>query len=112
MPKEIKNLGQEILYAAPGAFTLLFAGAGGYMSQGDPAVRDQLENTKHQVRHWAKCYQWGARYMPLLVLGGTITSVAAYQQSKEKLWLVGSGVLLSIIPYTLLIMKKTNGSLH
>ncbi len=39
MPKSIDNLAREVLYEAPGAFALFFAGAATYMSEGDPAVR-------------------------------------------------------------------------
>ena len=82
------------------------------MSEGDPAVREQLENTKDQIRHWSKLYSWGASKMPILVAGGTISALAAYHQSQEKVWLVGAAVLASIVPYTLLVMKKTNTRLN
>ena len=39
MPKTIENIGKEILYETPTVCALLFAGAAGYMSEGDTQVR-------------------------------------------------------------------------
>ena len=82
MSKQINNLGTEILYEAPGAFALLFAGAGFYLSEGDPTVRDQLTNTKQKLTHWSKMYNWGFKFMPILVLGGSASAFAAYFKTK------------------------------
>lgn len=112
MSTEIENLGTQLLYEAPGAFALLFAGAAIYLSEGDPAVREELENTKQQLRHWAKMYRWGLKIMPIFVVGGASTAVAAYIQSKEKMWLLGGATLFSTIPYTLFGMMKTNNKLN
>lgn len=80
------------------------------MSHGDPAVRAQLE-PKGQLKHWRKVYQWGATYMPILVVGGAIAAIASYVQTKNNTWLYGAATLGSIVPYTMLAMRKTNGNL-
>ena len=112
MSRKIENLGTKILYEVPSACALLFAGTAAYMSEGDPPVREQLDNTKQQLRHWSKLYAWGAAKMPILIAAGAISAAAAYHQSKEKMWLVGGGILMSIVPYTILVMKKTNSNLN
>ena len=112
MSRHIEDLGKKILYETPSTCALLFAGAAAYVSEGDPPVREQLQNTKHQLRHWAKCYSWGKTYMPILAVAGTLASIGAYSQSKEKMWLWGGALLFSIVPYTLLFMRKTNDQLN
>ena len=112
MVRQIENLGQKILYEAPTAFSLLFVGAATYMSEGDPAVREQLEKPKDQLRHWGMLYNWGVKVMPTLVVAGTISALAAYRQSQEKMWLVGAGVLTSGLLYTMLVMGRTYQLLH
>jgi hypothetical protein len=42
MPREIQNLGRELLFEAPGTFALLFAGSALFMGEIDPHVRAQL----------------------------------------------------------------------
>lgn len=112
MSRHIENLGQKILYETPGTCALLFAGIAAYCSEGDPPVREQLDNTKHQLRHWSKMYAWGAKFMPILVAAGTLASIGCYRQSKEKLWLWGGAAFFSIALYTRLCMMKTNNHLN
>ena len=76
------NWGNDLLYQTPLAFSCIFAGAGIYTSEGDPSVRLQLKNTKQQLAHWSKMYAWGFRYMQLFVIGGTVSALTAYYQSK------------------------------
>jgi hypothetical protein len=42
MPREIENLGRELLLEAPSFFALLFAGSALFMGELDPYVRAQL----------------------------------------------------------------------
>ena len=49
--------------------------------------------------------------MPKLGAIGAASAIAAYFQTKEKMWLAGAAVLMSVLPYTILFMKKTNDSL-
>jgi len=60
----------------------LFAGGAIYMGEGDTLVREQLENMKHQVRHWSKMYSLGLAVMPILVAVGTVGSIVAYCKTK------------------------------
>ena len=49
--------------------------------------------------------------MSSLAIAGTFAAIGAYIQSKEKMWLWGGATIFSIVPYTLLIMRKTNSDL-
>ena len=112
MSKSIPNLGREILYETPGTISLLVAGCSAYMSEADPAVREKLTNTKHQVRHWAQLYAWEDFSMPLLAGVGILSALGALFQSKEKMFLWGAGVLAAIKPFTQLFIQKTNNRLN
>lgn len=57
-------------------------------------------------------YQWGKTFMPILVVAGSSTAIAVFFKTKEKAWLLGGATLFSIMPYTLLGMKKTNNCLN
>jgi len=46
--------------------------------------------------------------MPVLILGGTASAIAAYVKTKENSWLVGGSVLFAILPYSFGLMMKTN----
>ena len=107
----IDNIGQRILYEAPAAAALLFVGAAGYIAEGDPAVREQLDQPKDQLKHWRKVFLWGATRMSALVVGGTITAIAAYFQTKNNWWLYGTAAFAGILPYTMFAMGKTNSKL-
>jgi cytochrome c biogenesis protein CcdA len=101
-----------LLYAAPGAFALLFAGPALYMSELDPIVREQLESKKHQLQHWSTMYSLGFRTMPFVVLLGTGTAAAAFYKTRENYWIYGALALFSIIPYTFLAIMPTNNELN
>ena len=74
-------------------------------------MRKLLGNTKQQLAHWSKMYNWGLKVMPIFVAGGTASAVAAYVQTKEQSWLVGGSLLFAILPYTFAFMMKTNNYL-
>lgn len=112
MSKEIQDLGNKIVQELPGTFALLFAGAAIYMSEADPAVREQLNNKKDQLKHWAHMYKWGKTYMPILIIAGTSSAVVTFFQTKEKFWLYGGAAFFLIIPYTFAVMMKTNNELN
>ena len=56
-------------------------------------------------------YGWGAATMPVVLSLGTLTGIGAYSQSKEKMWLYGAATIFAVIPFTFLVMKKTNDEL-
>jgi hypothetical protein len=56
-------------------------------------------------------YNWGFKVMPVFVVGGTASALAAYAQTKERAWLVGGSLLFAILPYTFAVMMKTNNYL-
>lgn len=49
--------------------------------------------------------------MPIFIVGGATTAILAYLKSKEKIWLIGGATFLSIMPYTFVVMMKTNNHL-
>ena len=105
------NLPNELLYTAPGAFAILFAGPSFYASELDPIVRKKLESKKHQLRHWSTMYNLGLRTMPVVSLLGVGSALAAFQQSKEKCWIYGAIALFSILPYTFVALMPLNNKL-
>ena len=50
--------------------------------------------------------------MPVIMTLGTVSAIGAYSQSKEKMWLYGAAAFFSVLPYTLLVMMKTNNELN
>ncbi|GFP53030.1 anthrone oxygenase AgnL2 [Trichoderma asperellum] len=66
---------------------------------------------------WAELYNRGAASMPKFAVGTALAYfVAAYDAYGDgRAWgsyLGAAGLTLSIVPFTLTIMKKTNGLLH
>ncbi|KAL7917525.1 hypothetical protein ACQKWADRAFT_306626 [Trichoderma austrokoningii] len=66
---------------------------------------------------WAELYKRGAASMPKFAIGTTLVyCFAAYDAHSEgRAWgsyLGAAGLTISIVPYTLTIMKYTNGVLH
>ena len=102
----------DVLYQTPLAFSCLFAGANLYIINGDPAARLLLSNKKQQVAHWSKMFFWGLKVFPVVVFGGAGAAIGAYYKSNENLWLYGAATLFSILPYTVLVMMKTNNYLN
>ena len=50
--------------------------------------------------------------MPVIIGLGFISSLGAYHQTKQKLWLYGGFTLISIVPFTFLTALKTINYLH
>jgi hypothetical protein len=66
---------------------------------------------------WAELYKRGAASMPKFAIGTALAYlVAAYDAySDDRAWgsyLGAAGLTLSIVPFTLTAMKRTNGLLH
>jgi hypothetical protein len=106
MPKPIENLGKQILYEIPGAVSLLMAGGAVCIGFADASVR-KGQDAKEQANHLQKLHKWAMNYFPVLVATGAITAFAAYNESKEKMWLVGGATLLSVVPYHFLIRQTS-----
>lgn len=75
---ETINFKRELLYTAPIASAVLFAGPAFYLSELDPIVRKKLESKKHQLRHWATMYNLGLKTMPAIIGLGVAAAAAAY----------------------------------
>jgi len=57
-------------------------------------------------------YQLGVRYMPSLIVIGSLSAFGAYYKTREALWLYGAATLTSVIPFTFLAMMKINNYLN
>lgn len=79
---EAIDLRKEVLYTAPIACAVLFAGPALYMSELDPIVRKKLESKKHQLRHWSTMYNLGLRTMPAIISVGVSAAAAAFHESR------------------------------
>jgi hypothetical protein len=99
------------ILGAPRCGALLFAGSAFYIGTIDPIVRESLRNPRYQLTHWATMYKWSAMIMGSLVLGTGIAGFAAFNHSREPLWIFGSLTMLSVFPYTFGIMRPTNNEL-
>ena len=82
-----------------------------YVSEIDRKVREDWPNQKQNLTHWEKVFSIGKKFMPVIAGLGFISSLGAYHQTKQKLWLYGGFTLISIVPFTFLVMLKTNNYL-
>lgn len=111
MADKVKNLQTELLYEVPSTLALFFASLNYYSVLVDPSIRELNPNMKGQLKHWAAFYAWGTKYLAGSAVVGSLASVAAYSQLKEKYWLYGGATLLSVVPFTFIFMMKTNNKL-
>uniref|UniRef100_A0A914DHA7 DUF1772-domain-containing protein n=1 Tax=Acrobeloides nanus TaxID=290746 RepID=A0A914DHA7_9BILA len=66
---------------------------------------------KNLLQAFHRMYPPAAKLQSLYVLTGTAFGAYQYFQSKEPLWLVGSGLLFLVAPYTFLALIPTNNKL-
>lgn len=89
----------------------LFAGAAFYVSFAEHPARMTLDD-RNALAQWQPSYARGAIMQAALALaGGLLGAVAWWRYQSNWFWLAGGVVLLLNIPYTLLVIWKTNGAL-
>jgi hypothetical protein len=79
-----------------------------------PSLKVSPEST---VRTWADVYKRGAAAMPKVALGVSLAyGYAAYDvHARGGAWtglIAAAGSVLAIVPFTLLVMSRTNSMLH
>ena len=67
-------------------------------------MRDSLNHPRQQLKHWASMYKYASVVMQLVTAGSTLSAIRAYQLTKEPLWLIGGGVMFSVIPFTYIVL--------
>lgn len=63
------------------------------------------------VRFFAPMYQRASIMQASLAVAGTIASLAAYFLGSGRIWLVAAVLMISVIPFTLLVMEPVNHQL-
>jgi hypothetical protein len=90
--------------------TTLFAGAALYVSLVEHPARMAC-GTELAATEWASSYRRGARMQAPLALIGTLAALVSWRRTENILWLVGALLIVSVIPFTLLVIKPTNNLL-
>ncbi|NIJ22018.1 hypothetical protein FHS95_003729 [Sphingomonas naasensis] len=89
----------------------LFAGAAFYVSFAEHPARMKLDD-RAALAQWKPSYDRAALLQAsLALLGGVLGAAAWFRWQSNWFWLAGGIVLLLNIPYTLLVIWRTNGAL-
>ena len=88
----------------------VFFGAAAYISlvQHPAAIETGSE---FAVRFFAPMYRRASIMQASLAVAGTIASLAAYLLGSGRIWLVAAVLMISVIPFTLLVMEPVNHQL-
>jgi Domain of unknown function (DUF1772) len=88
----------------------VFFGAAAYISlvQHPAAIETGSE---FAVRFFAPMYQRASIMQASLAVAGTIASLTAYLLGSGRAWLVAAILMISVIPFTLLVMESVNHQL-
>ncbi len=88
----------------------LFAGAAVYIDLAEQPARKQID-TATALKEWRPSYKRAAVVQPLLAAVGFLSALAAWLSGASVWWLVGGGLLVAVIPYTLIVVFPTNDKL-
>src|SRR5918997_1792751 len=88
----------------------LFAGAAIYIDLAEQPARKQID-TAAALKEWRPSYKRAAVVQPILAAIGFLSAIAVWLMGGSVWWLVSGGVLVAVIPYTLLIVFPTNNKL-
>ena len=94
-------------FALPRTGALFFSGSAFYVGFIDPLVRSSLPNPRDQLTHWAAMFKWTKVIMPTIAIATSVSTLKAYQVSKEPLWIMGGLAMMSLFPYTAIFLKRT-----
>ena len=103
----------HILAMSEGLATLssaLFAGAAVYISVVEHPAR-LLCGTRIAVTEFAPSYKRGTFMQASLAAVGTLAAVAAWMMGAPWTWLMGGLMLGAVIPFTILVIFRTNAQL-
>eukprot|EP00742_Colponemidia_sp_Colp-10_P006464 GILJ01006925.1.p1 GENE.GILJ01006925.1~~GILJ01006925.1.p1 ORF type:complete len:161 (+),score=15.82 GILJ01006925.1:37-519(+) len=86
--------------------TALFAGGASYINfAGLPALLHNPKGAKQLVEDWMAMYEHSAGYQASLALLGGISGLVVSVSAGDRHSLLGSCCLLSVVPFTLFVMK-------
>ena len=88
----------------------LFAGAAVYISLVEHPARLSC-GTDVAARQWAPSYERATVMQVSLALVATLSGLAQWLGGAGASWLVGALLILSVIPYTLVVIRPTNNRL-
>jgi hypothetical protein len=88
----------------------LFAGAAVYISLVEHPARLSC-GTEQAARQWAPSYKRATVMQVSLALVATLSGLAQWLGGAGASWLVGAVLILSVIPYTLVVIRPTNNRL-
>jgi Domain of unknown function (DUF1772) len=91
--------------------TALFTGAAVYISLVEHPARLSCP-TAHAVEQWRPSYKRATVMQVPLAVAGSLLSIAAWLSDAGLIWLVAGLVLASVVPFTLLVMWRTNKQLE
>jgi Domain of unknown function (DUF1772) len=91
--------------------TALFTGAAVYVSLVEHPARLSCP-TAHAVEQWRPSYKRATVMQVPLAVAGSLLSIAAWLAGAGLIWLVAGLVLASVVPFTLLVMWRTNKQLE
>lgn len=99
---------KDVLKISTTGLAGLFSGAALYINLADTPARMTLD-TKNCRKHWkeafnrAKIFQGG-----MSILGSSLGATVYYldkDSDSRKLWLIGSGIFIMVLPFTMFVMK-------
>jgi uncharacterized membrane protein len=88
----------------------LFAGAALYITLVEHPARMEC-GVELASTVFGPSYRRAARMQASLALVATIAGLVAWASSGGQLWLAGAALILSVVPFTLLVVKPTNEQL-
>ena len=94
-------------FALPRTGALFFSGSAFYVGFIDPFVRSSLPNPRDQLTHWGTMFKVTKVVMPAIAIATSLSTLKAYQVSKEPLWIMGGLAMMSLFPYTAIFLRKT-----
>ncbi|KAK3095464.1 hypothetical protein FSP39_014997 [Pinctada imbricata] len=90
-------------------WTGFFAGGGFFINAVDIPAISAVEDTKAVRQHWKGIYLGGKRFQGTFAILGTASGLCAWYLSKSEyrwLYLLGSGLIFSVMPFTALVMHS------
>jgi hypothetical protein len=106
-PEALAGLAGQLSLIAAAA---LFSGAAIYVSVAEQPARMHI-GYQASLAQWKPAYRRGFVMQVPLVLVGSILSLFAAWQTKDRLWLVGAAALVTNWPYTLFVVGPINRQL-
>ena len=92
------------------SLTGLFAGAAVYINLVEHPARVQT-GIRPALTEFAPSYKRATVTQVSLAVAGFLSALIAWRSSSDARWLVGGGLLVSVIPFTALVMLPTNKKL-